>query len=374
MKFFKRLGIDLGTANSLVYVSGSGIVLEEPTVVAVSISDRTLIAVGNEAREMLGRTPANIVASRPMRQGVIADYTVTEAMIRYFIRKVMGRTYLLKPDVLICVPAGCTQVERRAVLDATMQAGARRVYLIDEPLAAAIGAGLPIGEASGNMIVDIGGGAAEAAVISLGDVVVHQSARIGGNNIDDAIATYVKRKHNLVIGDQTAEHIKITIGDAMGEEGMKAGGGQRMKEEEFRQREIRSSKQVADSKAHEPSAIRQPLASLDIKGRDVVTGLPRMVTVTAPEVTHAIRPALLGIIAVIKQVLEQIPPELSSDIIDRGIVMSGGTSLLRHFPKLVTQETGVPAYVAEDPLRCVVRGTGIALEHFDEYRRAVIEK
>lgn len=335
MNFFKRLGIDLGTANSLVYVSGKGIVLNEPTVVAVSMPDRAVVAVGSEAREMLGRTPGNIVASRPMRDGVIADYMVTEAMLRYFIRKVMGRAYLLKPEVMICVPAGCTQVERRAVMDATAQAGARAVYLIDEPLAAAIGAGLPIGEASGNMIVDIGGGAAEAAVISLGGVVVHQSARVGGNRIDEAISTHVRKKHNLLIGDQTAEWIKMTIGDAIGENGER---------------------------------------SLNIKGRDSITGLPRTITLTAAAVSEAIFPRLLQIMSAIKGVLEQIPPELSSDIIDRGIVLSGGTSLLKNFPKFVTRETGVPAYVAEDSLLCVARGTGIALEHLDAYKRMVTKR
>lgn len=336
MSFFKRLGIDLGTANSVVFVAGEGIVLNEPSVVAVSMPDRTVVAVGNEAKEMLGRTPSNIIASRPMRDGVIADYVVTEAMLRYFIRKVMGRFHMLKPDVMICVPAGCTQVERRAVMDATEQAGARGVYLIDEPLAAAIGAGLPIGEPGGNMIVDIGGGAAEAAVISLGGVVVHQSTRIGGNKIDEAIANFIRKKHNLLVGDQTAEWVKIKIGDAL------------------------------------PSGSSS--ASLEVKGRDSVNGLPRTVTVTATEISEAIRPKLLQIVRAIKGVLEQIPPELSSDIIDRGIVMSGGTSLLKNFPKFVTQETGVPAYAAEDAILCVAKGTGVALEHIDAYRRAIMKK
>lgn len=341
MKLFKRLGIDLGTANSIVYVAGQGIVLEEPTVVAVSLPDRTVVAVGNRAKEMLGRTPEHIVASRPMRDGVIADYSVTEAMLRYFIRKVMGRWYLVKPEVMICVPAGCTQVERRAVMDATLSAGARRVFLIDEPLAAAIGAGLPIAEAGGNMIVDVGGGAAEAAVISLGGVVVHESARVGGNKIDEAIAQYVRKKHNLIIGDQTAEWVKLRIGDAI-------------------------------SSPSNPSG--PSLASLEVKGRDAVTGLPRAITINREEVREAIRAPLLQVVGVIKRVLERVPPELSSDIIDRGIVMSGGTSMLKNFPKFVTLETGVPAYVAEDAIRCVAKGTGIALEHFEEYRRAIVSK
>lgn len=351
MQFFKRLAIDLGTANSLVYVSGRGVVLNEPSVVAVSVPDRTVVAVGNEAKEMLGRTPGTIIASRPMRDGVIADYMVTEAMLRYLIRKAMGRAYLFKPDVMICVPAGCTQVERRAVMDATSQAGARTVYLIDEPLAAAIGAGLPIGEASGNMIVDIGGGAAEAAVISLGGVVVHQSTRVGGNKIDEAIAAYARKKHNLVIGDQTAEWVKIKIGDAMGENEEMAG--------------------MAKISGHSNP---DHLVSLEVKGRDAVSGLPRTIVLTSREISSVILPRLLQIIGAIKGVLEQIPPELSSDIIDRGIVLSGGTSQLRNFAKLVTKETGVPAYVAEDSLLCVVRGTGIALEHLEDYKRAIVKK
>lgn len=360
MKLFKRLGIDLGTANSIVYVAGQGIVLEEPTVVAVSLPDRTVVAVGNLARQMLGRTPDSIVASRPMRDGVIADYSVTEAMLRYFIRTVMGRWYLVKPEVMICVPAGCTQVERRAVRDATLQAGARRVFLIDEPLAAAIGAGLPIAEAGGNMIVDVGGGAAEAAVISLGGVVVHESARVGGNKLDEAIAQYVRKKHNLIIGDQTAEWVKIRIGEAVGEE-----------------KKVPDVPNVSEvSKASQAKAREKTFGtdSLEVKGRDAITGLPRAFSLTREEVTQAIQAPLLSIVGVIKRVLERVPPELSSDIIDRGIVMSGGTSMLKNFPKFVTAETGVPAYVAEDAIHCVAKGTGIALEHFDEYRRVITQK
>ena len=345
MKLFKRLGIDLGTANSVVYVSGQGIVLNEPTVVAVSEPDRVVVAVGTQAKEMLGRTPGNIIATRPMRDGVIADFRITEAMLRYFIRKVMGRAYIFKPEVIICVPAGCTQVERRAVMDAATQAGARSVYLIDEPLAAAIGAGLPIGEPGGNMVVDIGGGAAEAAVISLGGVVVHDSARVGGNKLDEAIANFARRRHNLIIGDQTAEWVKIKIGDALQEEATQV-----------------------------PRVPQVPHAKIEVKGRDSVTGLPRTITITAAEVSQAIKPPLLSIIASIKRVLEKVPPELSSDIIDRGIVLTGGTSLLKNFPKLVTQETGVPAYVAEDAILCVAKGTGIALENLEAYKRAITSR
>ena len=331
----KRLGIDLGTANSLVYVVGEGIVLNEPTVVAVSVRDRKVLAVGNEAREMLGRTPGTIMATRPMRDGVIADYMVTEAMLRFFIQKVMGKSFLLKPEVMICVPAGCTQVERRAVLDATLSAGARVAYLIDEPLAAAIGAGIPIAEASGNLILDIGGGAAEAAVISLGGVVRTRSVRVGGNKVDEAIMDWVRRKSNLVIGEQTAEHVKIEIGSA--------------------------TKLTKDK-------------SMLVKGRDSVTGLPREIELTSIDVTTAINRPLMQIVGVVKSVLEEIPPELSSDIIDKGIVMSGGTSQLINLDTLIREQTGVPCHVAEDAQLCVVRGTGMAMEHIDIYKRSILRR
>ena len=360
MKLFKRLGIDLGTANSVVYVSGQGIVLNEPTVVAVSEPDRVVVAVGFKAKEMLGRTPGNIIATRPMRDGVIADFRITEAMLRYFIRKVMGRAYIFKPEVMICVPAGCTQVERRAVTAAALQAGARRVFLIDEPLAAAIGAGLPIAEPGGNMVVDIGGGAAEAAVISLGGVVVHDSARVGGNKLDEAIANFARRRHNLIIGDQTAEWVKIKIGDALGEEKEMA--------------EMAKMAKKSDNADNHSNHSNHSASSLAVKGRDSITGLPRTITITASEVSQAIKPPLLQIIACVKRVLEKIPPELSSDIIDRGIVLTGGTSLLKNFPKLVTLETGVPAYVAEDAILCVAKGTGVALENLEAYKRAITSR
>lgn len=330
--FIKRLGIDLGTANSLVWKVGEGIMLNEPTVVAISIRDRKVLAVGEEAREMLGRTPGNITATRPMRDGVIADYVVTEAMLRFFIQKVMGKGFLIKPEVMICVPAGCTQVERRAVLDATLSAGARVAYLIDEPLAAAIGANIPIAEASGNMILDIGGGAAEAAVISLGGVVVAKSVRVGGNKIDLAIADWARKKYNLMIGERTAEEVKMKIGSAT---------------------ELKPEKKIV------------------VRGRDTITGLPREIELTSTEVTAAINRPLTQIIGVVKAVLEDIPPELSSDIIDKGIVMSGGTSMLTNFSNMLTQETGVPCHVAEDPLLCVVKGTGVALENIDLYKRSI---
>ncbi len=331
----KRLGIDLGTANSVVWLAGKGIVLNEPTVVAVSVEDGRLIAVGNEAKTMLGKTPGSIEAVRPLRDGVIADYVVTEALLRYFIQKVCGRAWFFKPEVMICVPGGVTQVERRAVLDATLSAGARVAYLIDEALAAAIGAKIPIAAPSGNMIVDMGGGACEAAVISLGGVVVHKSIRVAGNKIDEAIASYLRKKHNLIIGEQTAEEIKIKIGSAL------------------------------------------PLGkeeTLEVKGRDSVLGLPKLINVGSSEISQAIKPVLAQIIATVKMVLENTPPELASDIVDKGIVLSGGTSLLRNFDKHMTEELGVPCHVVEDPMLSVARGTGIALENIDLYRKSISGK
>lgn len=343
-KFSKKIGIDLGTANSLVWLAGEGVVMNEPTVVAVTAEDNKVVAVGNEAKEMLGRTPGNIVATRPMRDGVIADYLITEALLSYFIDKVAGRNRFFKPEVMICVPTGVTQVERRAVLDATLAAGARVAYLIEEPLAAAIGAKIPIAQASGHMIVDIGGGSTEAAVISLGGVVVHKSARVAGNKLDEAIANYVKKKHNLIIGERMAEMIKVTIADAVPHTGdKKQGTGDRVDK-------------------------------MEVRGRDGVSGLPRMIELTAAEVTEAITPVLLQMIGAVKAVLEDTPPELAADIIDKGIVMAGGTSQLRNFDTLMTQMTGVVCHVAEDPLLCVVRGTGVALENIELYRRSVGRK
>ncbi len=331
----KNIAIDLGTANTLVWVAGEGLLANEPTVVAISSEDNKVVAVGEDAKKMLGRTPETLIASRPMREGVIADYQVTEAMLRYFISKVTGRFQLLKPEVMVCVPAGCTQVERRAALDATLAAGASHAYLIDEPLAAAIGAGIPVSAPSGHMIVDSGGGATEAAVISLGGVVVHKSVRVAGNKIDEAVQDYLKKKHNLIVGDQTAEDIKIKIGSAT----------TLAKEEK-----------------------------LEISGRDLVFGLPRSVVITSNEIAEAIRGPLMQIVGAVKAVLEDTPPELAADIIDKGIVMSGGTSLLRNFDKLMTEETGVPAHIAEDPMLCVVRGTGLVLENIELWKRSVTTK
>ncbi len=332
--FSKRIGIDLGTANSLVWLAGEGVVLNEPTVVAVTVDDNRIVAVGNEAKEMLGRTPGTIVATRPMRDGVIADYRITEALLSYFIDRVVGRNRFFKPEVMICVPTGVTQVERRAVLDATLAAGAKVAYLIEEPLAAAIGAKIPIAQASGNMIVDIGGGSTEAAVISLGGVVVHKSARVAGNKIDEAITQYIKKKYNLIIGERMAETIKTTIGDAL------------------------------------PTTSAVP-ATIEVRGRDAIAGMPRMIILTRAEITEAITPILHQIIGAVKAVLEDTPPELAADIIDKGIVMAGGTSLLTHMDALMTKMTGVVCHVAEDPLLCVVRGTGVALENIELYKRSV---
>jgi rod shape-determining protein MreB len=331
----KRIAIDLGTANTVVWLAGEGIVANEPTVVAVSAEDNRVVAVGEDAKKMLGRTPESLIASRPMREGVIADYQVTEAMLRYFINKVTGRLQFIKPDVMVCVPAGCTQVERRAALDATLSAGAAHAFLIDEPLAAAIGAGIAVSAPSGHMIIDIGGGAAEAAVLSLGGVVIHKSVRIAGTKIDEAIQSYMKKKFNLIVGDQTAEEIKIKIGSA-----------------------------TKDTKEEK----------LEISGRDLVFGLPRSATISSKEITEAITPVLSQIVGALKAVLEDTPPELAADIIDKGIVMSGGTSLLRNFDKYVTLQTGVPAHVAEDPLLCVVKGTGLVLENIELWKRSVTTK
>lgn len=336
--FSKRIGIDLGTANTLVYLAGVGIVLNEPTVVAVTLENNRVVAVGNEAKDMLGRTPGNIEAMRPLRDGVIADYVITEAMLSYFIDKVCGRSRLFKPEVMVCIPSGVTQVERRAVLDASLSAGAKVAYLIDEPLAAAIGASLPIAQPAGHMIVDIGGGSTEAAVISLGGVVAHASARVAGNKVDEAIAAYMKRKYNLLIGDRTSEEIKIQIGNAL----------------------------VEDVNGAEKT--------LEVRGRDNISGLPRVVEIGERELSEAIRPTLAQIIGAVKGVLEQTPPELASDIIDKGIVLSGGTSLLRNLDKLMTTLTGVPCHVAEDPLFCVVKGTGVALENIELYKRSISKR
>lgn len=333
----KRIGIDLGTANTLVYVVGEGIILNEPTVVAVTAEENRVVAVGHEAKDMLGRTPGNVTALRPLRDGVIADYTITEAMLSYFIDKVCGRARFFKPEVMVCIPSGVTQVERRAVLDATMSAGAKVAYLIDEPLAAAIGAKIPIAQAAGHMIVNIGGGSTESAVISLGGVVVHSSVRVAGNKIDEAIASYTKKKFNLLVGETTAETIKIEIGNAV-------------------------------------VSTTQKSKSMEVRGRDNISGLPRTIVLDEEQINEAIKPTLLEIVKGVKEVLEQCPPELASDIIDKGIVMSGGSSLLTNLDKLMTEQTGVPCHVAEDALLCVARGTGVAMENIELYKRSINKK
>jgi rod shape-determining protein MreB len=330
-----KIGIDLGTANVLVYVKGRGIVIQEPSVVAVS-DDSRIVAVGEEAREMIGRTPGNISAIKPMKDGVIADYVITEAMLRYFIgRARKGSLSFTRPEVMISVPAGVTSVEKRAVRDAAIKAGAREAYLIEEPLAAAIGASVPIGGPTGNMVIDIGGGTTEIAVIALGGIVVSSSLRVAGNRFDEAIASYIRKKYNLMVGERTAEEVKIAIGTALPLE-----------------RELQ----------------------MDVRGRDLIAGLPRTIPITSSEVTEAIELPLQQLVAAVRSVLEQTPPELSSDIIDRGMVMSGGGSLLRNIDELLKQVTGVPCHVAENPLHCVAIGTGLALEHFDFYKKSLVQQ
>ena len=327
-----KIGIDLGTANVLVFVQGSGITVREPSVVAINEKDQ-IVAVGQEAKDMLGRTPGSISAIRPLRDGVIADYVVTEAMLRYFIKKgTAGRLSFGRPDVLVSVPAGSTSVEKRYVLDAARQAGAGKAYLIEEPMAAAIGAELPISGPSGNMIVNIGGGTAEIAVLSLSDIVVSKSARVGGNRMDESIALYIRRKYNLMIGDRTAEQVKFEIGSAL--------------------------------------PLEDELTMM-VKGRDMIAGLPREIKITSTEVTEGLEVPLRNLLDAIRSVLEQTPPELSADIIDKGIVLSGGGALLRNMDRLVTAVTGVACHVATDPLSCVAKGTGIALEHFDVFAKSI---
>ena len=329
-----KIGIDLGTANVIVHVEGKGIVIQEPSVVAVD-DDNRIRAVGEEAREMIGRTPGNIHAIRPMKDGVIADYVITEAMLRFFIGKAThGRLMFSRPEVMISVPAGVTSVEKRAVRDAALKAGAKEAYLIEEPLAAAIGANVPISGPSGNMVIDIGGGTSEIAVIALGGIVVSTSLRVGGTKFDEHIASYIRKKYNLMIGERTAEEVKIQIGTALPLE-----------------REL----------------------SMEVRGRDLIAGLPRTIPITSSEVMEAIEGPLQQLVAAVRQVLEQTPPELSSDIIDKGMVMSGGGSLLRNIDKLLTQVTGVPCHVAENALNCVALGTGEALKHYGFFKKSLVQ-
>lgn len=333
--FTPKLGIDLGTTTVLVYVPGKGIVLNEPSVVAVSHRDNRLLAVGNDAKEMIGRTPGEIIAYRPMKDGVIADYRVTEAMLRYYMRKALGKWNLFRPEVMISVPAGVTSTERRAVVEAATKAGAREAYVVKEPILAAIGAGIPIQEARGNMIVDIGGGTTDVAVISLGGIVASTSVKCAGNRIDRAISDYVKKNFNLGIGDKMAEEIKIHIGSAV------------PLEEEL---------------------------TMQVKGRDHLTGLPRSIELGTNEVVRAIGKELRQMVGAIKDVLQETPPELAADIIDNGITMTGGSSQLRNLPELIYRRTGVKARLAKDAQYCVAKGTGEALKHLDTYKKAIISK
>jgi len=327
-----KIGIDLGTANILVYVQGKGVVLNEPSVVAVSESENRLVAVGEEARDMIGRTPANVRAIRPMRDGVIADYLMTEALLRHVIGKV-APIRIFKPEVMISVPSGVTSVEKRAVRDAALRAGAREAWLIEEPLAAAIGVGIPINGPAGNMVIDIGGGTTEIAVLALGGIVLSESLRIGGNRFDEAIAQHIRRKYNLMISERMAEDMKIQIGAAM--------------------------------------PLPEPLV-MEVRGRDLIAGLPRTVPITSTEITEAIEQPLQAIIGAVRSVLEQTPPELSSDIIDRGMVLSGGGGMLRGLDLLLAQVTGVPCHLAENALTAVAIGTGRALEDLPTYRKSLV--
>lgn len=329
----KKIGIDLGTTYTLVHLPGRGIVINEPSVVAQSTIDKKILAVGDEAKEMLGRTPDTIVALRPLKDGVIADYRTTEAMLRYFINKALGGWRMLRPEVMIAVPGGITSTERRAVIDATMAAGAKAAYIIKEPIAAAIGANIPIGSPSGHMIVDMGGGTSEIAVISLGGIVANTSARVGGTRFDSSISDFIRRKYGLAIGERTAEQIKIEVGSAI--------------------------------------YLKEPL-SMAVRGRDMVSGLPRTIEVTSHDVTDAIQGDLEMLIDAVKGVLFTTPPELSADVIEKGMVLSGGTSLLRNMDTLLAQATGVPAYRADDSLLCVALGTGVALDNLESYKRSIL--
>ena len=333
--FIKKLGIDLGTVNTLVFIPHKGIVLNEPSVVAISEQENKILAVGNDAKEMIGKTPESIIAYRPMRDGVIADYRVTEAMLRYFINKTLGRFNILKPEVLVSAPAGITSTERRAIIESAIRAGAKNAYIVKEPILAAIGAGIPIHEPAGHMIVDIGGGTTDVAVISLGGIVASTSVKCAGNRIDNAIADYIKKNFNLAIGDKTAEEIKIKVGSAV------------LVDEEL---------------------------SMTIKGRDFLSGLPKTAEIKTDEVVKAITKETREMVRAIRDVLQETPPELSADIIDRGIIMTGGTSQLRNLPELIFRRTGVKASLAKDPLFCVAKGTGEALNHLNTYKKIIVSK
>jgi len=336
MSFFtKKLGIDLGTANTLVYAPGRGVILNEPSVVAVSELDNKILAIGLEAKKMVGRTPESIITYRPMKDGVIADYKVTEAMLRYYINKALGKWNFFKPEVIVSVPAGVTSTERRAVIEATIKAGAKKAFVVKEPILAAIGAGIAVEEAGGHMIVDIGGGTIDVAVISLGGIVASTSVKCAGDKVNRAIADAIKRGSNLFVGDKTAEDIKIQIGSAL--------------------------------------PLEEELV-MEIRGRDFISGLPRSVEVKTNEIAKALTKELREMVKAIKTVFQDTPPELSADIIQKGIIMTGGSSQLRNLPELIYRRTGVKAQLAKEPLYCVVKGTGVALQHIDIYKRSVISK
>ncbi len=333
--FSKKIGIDLGTCNSLVFIPKKGIVLNEPSVVAVSLGENRILAVGEAAKQMTGRTPDTIRVYRPMRDGVIADFRVTQAMLRYFISKATGRLKFLKPELMISVPAGITSTEKRAVIEAALNAGAKEAFVAKEPILAAIGAGIPINACSGQLIIDIGGGTSEVAVISLGGIVTAYSVRVAGDKMNFAISEFIKKKYNLAVGDQTAEEIKIKIGTALPE-----------KDERF----------------------------IEIRGRDLMLGLPRTIKVSSNEVCGAISESLGEIIKAIKQVLRDTPPELSADVMDKGMVISGGGALLRNIDELIAQATGIPCFIADEPLLCVAKGTGVALENLGFYKKSILSK
>ncbi|KXG76273.1 rod shape-determining protein [Thermotalea metallivorans] len=331
--FGTEIGIDLGTASVLVYIKGKGIVLQEPSVVAIDKNTNQLLAVGEEARRMLGRTPGNIVAIRPLKDGVISDYEVTERMLRYFIHKTCGRRRFFKPKIIVCVPSGVTEVEKRAVIDATTEAGGGTTYLIEEPIAAAIGAGIDISKPDGNMIVDIGGGTADIAVISLGGIVVSESIKVAGDKFDEAIVRYMRKRHNLLIGERTAEDLKVNIGTAYP---------------------------------------RSQILKMECRGRDLVSGLPKTITVTSEEMLEALEEPVTAIADAVHAVLEKTPPELAADISDRGIVMTGGGSLLHGLNQLIEKRTGIPTYIAEDAISCVAKGTGMSLESLHILEKSMI--
>lgn len=329
----KRLGVDLGTTNVLVYVPEKGIVINEPCVVALDASDNKVMAIGSEAKEMLGRTPGSIIAARPLKDGAIANYHITRTMLKYFIDKLGGRVRLFKPDVMVAIHAGVTSTEKRAVVDAANAAGAKNTFVIKEPVAAALGAGIPIASPSGNMIIDVGGGTSEIAVIALGDIVTSTSVRVGGNKMDAAIAGYIRKKYNLVVGEATAENIKIRVGAAL--------------------------------------PLKKEL-KMEVSGCNTITGLPESIMISSSDVVAGVREVLQEIIAAVKVVLQKTPPELASDVMDKGIVMTGGGSQLRAFDKMLTKITGVPCQLAEDPMLCVAKGTGIAVDNLDSFKKSVL--